>query len=372
MDKGFWKRQLRITWHLPLVLVALAAAGLLFQNWNWLTSHPPRLVSLTGTPQEMGLQHGRILSAEIRSLYDSYVLQGLCGVEGYREQDLIRIGEHYDRFIPDEYREEMRGIAQGSGMPYEKILVINTFADAVVGKTPRACSALAVKTSHGLLVGRNLDWINHRVAHRSGVVFLLHPKDRNAILSVSWPGLVGVVTGMNNQGLCLSLNLAFAGDLEPNAMPCLLRLRQTLETQQSLEEAMRLQTSEPRTIAMNLMIASGREGSASILELSGHQYAIVPMENDHVVTTNHYQALPIHGGSGSDREIILNHRLQGKCAGAGIVDIERALAAVRFLGPSEGMVTNQSVVFVPDQLTAYVAIGKLPATSGRYYPVKLN
>lgn len=368
-QSGWWRKQLRITWHLPVVLIGGVLLSVLALNWNRLTSHPPRVVRLSGTHYEMGLQHGRILSREIRELYNAYVLQGLCQKEGYAEADLVSIGRHYDRFIPEDYRQEMRGIAEGANIPYERILVINTFADATLGKTPRACSALAVSTNQGLLVGRNLDWINHKVAHKSGIVFLLEPKDGHRILSVSWPGLVGVVTGMNDQQLTLSLNLAFATDLDSESTPCLFRLRSILEKTGDLQTALQQQIAEPRTIAMNVLIASGREKQAVVLELSGRQYAVVPMKAGHVVATNFYQLLPIHGGSGSDRNAILNQRLNATGTSTAVEDVESDLGAVRFLGPPDGMVTNQSVVFVPSQLAAYVAIGKFPATSGRYYRV---
>lgn len=369
---GWLRRQLRITWHLPFVLAVLSTLALVGWKWNALTSHPPRIVRLSGAPYEMGRQHGALLSKEISELYEAYVRQGIVKSEGWKESDLIEVGRHYDRFIPERFREEMRGISDGSHLSYDQILVMNTFADALLGKTPRACSAFAVRTSDGLLVGRNLDWVNYGIAHRTGVVFLIQPNSQHSFLSVAWPGMVGVITGMNDQGITISLNLAYAGDLTSEATPALFRLRGTLETQATLKGAIDDEIREPRTMASNLLIASGKENDAVALELSGQQHAVVQMQQGHVVTTNYYQLLPIHGGSGGDRTAKLHRFLAETGMNTTLSQAQSALADVCFLGFPAGMVTNQSVVMMPSKSLAYVAGGKIPATSARYYPVSLK
>lgn len=123
---------------------------------------------------------------------------------------------------------------------------------------------------------------------------------------------------------------------------------------------------------MNLLLSSASENRAVVLELSGKRHAIVEMNNGYVVTTNYYQSLPIRGGSGGDRSRILSRDLDGSGASTTIEQAEEYLSHVGLIGSPEGMVTNQSVVFVPQALTAYVAASKLPATSGRYYKIRLE
>jgi hypothetical protein len=45
---------------------------------------------------------------------------------------------------------------------------------------------------------------------------------------------------------------------------------------------------------------------------------------------------------------------------------------VAFIGPPAGLVTVQSVVFEPKTRTAHVAIGRIPAPSGRFFTVRLT
>lgn len=370
MTRTAWLRsQLRITWHLPAALALLALAVGAVAAEPWLTSRPPRVVRLSGTHREIGLQHGRLLHAEIRALYDAYVIHGLVEHEHQSLERLTKVARHYEPFIPAGLRDELHGIADGSGVPYENLLVMNTFADALLGKSPRFCSAVAVHRADGLLVGRNLDWVNHGIAHKSGVVFLLEPRGEERVLSVGWPGIAGVVTGMNDRGVVVTMNMAFSNDVEPNATPVLLRIRDVLAHAPNASSAVAAATSVPRTMAMNWMVADASE--ADVVELTGHRAAVRPMTGTCAVTTNYFESLREHGGFGGDR----SERLRGTFAEtstASIGAVERALLRVAFVGPSSGVGTIQSVVFEPKTRTAHVAIGKLPAAAGRFYPVAIE
>lgn len=369
-DLSWLKRQARITWHLPLVLLILAACLTLAVKWNWLSSSPPRVIHLRGTHFEIGLAHGRALSTEIHTLFDQYVIGGLVEIEG-ADLDLVATARHYERFTPRQYIEEMQGIAAGSGMLYERVLVMNTFVDAVLGTRPEACSAFAIRTRNGLLVGRNLDWTNFGVAHRHVVVFILEPIDGHRVLSVGWPGMTGVVTGMNDAGLTATLNMAFAGDLESDTTPFLIRVRDILENETTIGGATRALTRQPRSFAANVLLGSARENDAAVVELSGRRHAVVPLHDGRVITTNFYQVLDIDGGVGGDRSTELERWLSRSGNATTRGDARRALAAVCFRGSPLGMVTNQSIVFRPGELVADVAVGELPASSGRYYSVGL-
>jgi len=364
-----WRKQLRITWHLPaaLALLALFAGGA--AAWNWAAVPQPRVVRLAGTHHEIGLQHGRLLRDEIRALYDAYVLHGIVEKEGVPLESLLAQAHRYDAVIPKPLREEMAGIAEGAGLPYDEILIMNTFADTLLGGH-RLCSAVAVHGKDGLLVGRNLDWLNHGVAHRSGVVFILEPKGERRVMSIGWPGIAGVVTGMNDRGVAITMNLSFAGDVGSDELPSLLRIRNILDRAATIDEAVTEATATPRTIAMNWMIAGGDEERAVVLEMTGHQHAVRPMTSGCAVTTNYFESLPNRGGVGADRTAILR-RLFAGTDDATVSAIERALLRVAFIGPAEGMVTVQSVVFEPKARAAHVAIGRNPAPSGRFYRVAM-
>lgn len=123
-------------------------------------AEPPansEVVVLSGNAYDRGFQHGRLLGNKIRSLYTILLETNLMPylnreqddvmtfLEVYREdkyQDgqfsyrmLLESGENLLDILKDshpEYAEEMRGIADGSGIPFERILVLNTFVDTML------------------------------------------------------------------------------------------------------------------------------------------------------------------------------------------------------------------------------------------------
>lgn len=113
-----------------------------------------RVVELTGSPYERGLQHGSRFPAEIRSLYTRMLTSSILPFLNRERPDIAAVlteyqGERYDDgafsyelllqsarsmepLIPPELLEEMHGVADGAALPYEEILVLNTFLDSML------------------------------------------------------------------------------------------------------------------------------------------------------------------------------------------------------------------------------------------------
>lgn len=120
---------------------------------------PIPVVRLRGTPQEMGEQHGRRFGEEIRTLYvrflEAQVLPYLnrqqkvidktfLGLPGYTKKDEYQNGKFAYRFLldsaetlaqdqPDDYWQEIDGIAAGAGLAVEEARILNTFGDTLLG-----------------------------------------------------------------------------------------------------------------------------------------------------------------------------------------------------------------------------------------------
>lgn len=113
-----------------------------------------RVVELRGTPYERGFQHGSMFPSEIRRLYTTMLTASLLPYLNREQADIASVlaeynGDLYDdgqfsyqmmlqsaqsmeAYIPQEFIEEMKGIADGAGLPYEKVLILNTFVDSML------------------------------------------------------------------------------------------------------------------------------------------------------------------------------------------------------------------------------------------------
>src|SRR5204862_4896674 len=108
--------------------------------------------------------------------------------------------------FPAEYRAEMEAMAAGGGVERRQLVLGNTLFDI---KKILACAAILVEPGRaavpGTLLGRNLDYPSLGYAHEYSLVTIHRNAGKRAFASVGFPGLVGVLSGMNEAGLALSV-----------------------------------------------------------------------------------------------------------------------------------------------------------------------
>ena len=143
----------KLSAHIPpalLVLTLLAACA----------AEPPppfQVVEVSGSAYGRGLQHGQQMSSLIKSFYTTLLTTSLLPYLNRNQPDIAAYLQNYDpllhpqygngqfstlllresalsleKSIPPEFIEEMHGIADGAGMAYADILVLNTFVDTVL------------------------------------------------------------------------------------------------------------------------------------------------------------------------------------------------------------------------------------------------
>ncbi|MFH1531978.1 MAG: carcinine hydrolase/isopenicillin-N N-acyltransferase family protein [Pseudomonadota bacterium] len=122
-------------------------------------TEPPsaHVAVFTGGPYERGLDHGTRFSSQIHSLYTRLLTSSLIPYLNREQLSIAPVLVVYNRpeyrdgqfsgrmllesgqalvdggFIPDEYIQEMLGIADGAGMTFDEILILNTFFDSMMG-----------------------------------------------------------------------------------------------------------------------------------------------------------------------------------------------------------------------------------------------
>lgn len=124
----------------------------------WTASPPPnvRTIVLSGDAYTRGLQHGQAFEWDIRSLYTRMLTNSLIPSLNEEQSHITSIlGVYYeDRyldgrfayqmmlesawnlwdegFIPEPYKQELQGLADGAHLPLDDVLVLNTFLDTML------------------------------------------------------------------------------------------------------------------------------------------------------------------------------------------------------------------------------------------------
>ncbi len=163
------------------------------------------VIVVTGTPYDMGKALGALMQREIGVFLPAYLaaVQKSDGVR-YGDAALDQAWESTSKYATSRYAEEMRGLAEGSGVPYD--LIRRAHMVPVVGTY--SCSAVAVwgkaaKNGH-LYQIRNLDYVTGAHLQDFPMLAVYVPKEGVPHLNVSFAGVIGVNTGMNAKGITLS------------------------------------------------------------------------------------------------------------------------------------------------------------------------
>jgi isopenicillin-N N-acyltransferase-like protein len=247
------------------------------------------LVEASGSPYEVGFQHGR----QCQALIPSFVDRGLAWLNHYqpmsRQEALHRARAylpHARDFAPD-LVEEMQGIADGAEVSLDEVLLLNV-RTLLLYTAPPGCTAFAVvppATADGsVLFGQNHDW--DPAGERFGLLLHLRPRGKPPVLMFGYPGQVGFI-GMNAAGVGLAMNLLRSPGWRVG-VPHYLIARRCLE-QESVAACIELIARAHRPSSVNLLLAD-RHGAVSVETTPTDHVVLPPDERGVLVHTNHYRA----------------------------------------------------------------------------------
>jgi isopenicillin-N N-acyltransferase like protein len=121
---------------------------------------PPRQIDLAGTPQQIGLEHGRQLAKEIRgqiAVYEAMFKQtsklNWAAVKDVSKEYAATI----QKLTPDVYTE-MEAIAEGAELDVLDIVALNSRSEIALGLFSDGCSSLGWKREGEVVLAQNWDW----------------------------------------------------------------------------------------------------------------------------------------------------------------------------------------------------------------------
>ena len=314
---------------------------------------PLPVIEMAGTGEEMGVAHGRQLGDTIRDLHAKY-LKAYFSSEGQRFLAMTAAAT-FEKHVAPEHLEEIRSLAKSSGVDPRQMLLAHCFLDL---SPMTACSTVTLPASASpdgvARFGRNLDFPSFNVADKLSVVQVYRPADdRYAFMAVGWPGLAGVLSGMNEHGLALANMEVTRGRRLPAAMPYILLYRTLLERCRTTDEAVALLEKTPRQSANNLMVMDAA-GSRAVVEITPEAIHVRRAPDDQpLISTNHQRGDDCTTSGMCDRFDCLLGECSGKQGKIDVKTLESMLA-----DSSQGKMTLQSMVFEPSNRVMYLSTGK--------------
>ncbi|MDW8283974.1 MAG: C45 family peptidase [Myxococcales bacterium] len=363
---------------------------------------------LSGEPFEMGLAHGRLGNRLLMETDDYMFAEFRRYVPSRLARFAIRLGvlfqhRHLTDHIPLRLQQEMLGLSLGYIDRYEDFLpayhrtvlyhalhdITQTLERSpLIGCTAFAATRAATLSGH-LILGRNFDFEGPPIFDRDKAVLFFRPRGRIPFASVAWTGLMGVVTGLNAEGIFVSVNAARTQDRGQEGIPVELLLREVLERARSLQEAIDLLRQHPVLVPDLYLIGDGKTGEAVVVERSPTRLE-VRRGGELLPLTNHGLSQPFVADRENERlrrrttsgarmarleELLRQHR--GAISPAIAVDIlrDRKGAGGVPLGLGnrnaiDALIATHSVVADATALILWVGAG--PHASGRYIAFDLR
>ena len=161
----------------------------------------------------------------------------------------------------------------------------------LVGCTSFAAWDGATRNGH-LLLARNFDFNAGRCFDTNKIVYRVKPDRGFGYISVAWPGMIGIVSGMNDTKIAVTINAGYTKLPWGTGTPVALMLRQVLQYASSLDEAVDLISKTQVCVSDAYLVADGKTGRAIVVEKSPNRTAVRrPGEGeDTLVCSNHFLA----------------------------------------------------------------------------------
>lgn len=263
-----------------------------------------------GSETELGIKNGLLTREQIRYQEEVFVnrLKELVPSErylGFLKQVVVWMNRQLDDYVPQEYQREIYGVAMQAsdtfnfiGPAYQRILNYHAAHDighALQNMNLVACTAFGVKGERSaeqgeLMVGRNFDFHMGDDFSRNKMIAFVDPDQGYRFASITWGGMIGVVSGMNETGLVVSLNAAKSGIPGKAKTPVSILARKMLQYASTIEEAYTIAGSYETFVAESFLVSSAADRRTVVIEKSPDGLALYDPGGTMLILTNHFQS----------------------------------------------------------------------------------
>lgn len=305
--------------------------------------------------------------------------------------------------VNDEYKLEIFGVAQsashdfdGIASPYQRLLNYHAAHDighALQNMALVGCTSFATwgsKSEDGsLIIGRNFDFYVGEEFARDKIVAFYNPTNGHKFMMVTFGGMTGVLSGMNDQGLTVTINAAKSEVPTASATPVSLVAREILQYASTIDEAYAIAAKRKMFVAESFLIGSAKDGKAASIEKTPENIDLVEPKNQFLISTNHFQGKVLgntelninHVNSGASAyrynrvaELLTGNIQNSVSKTASILRDQRGLMDADIgLGNEKSinqLVAHHSIIFQPEKNLVWVSTS--PWQLGKYVCYNLN
>ncbi len=282
---------------------------------------------IEGDPLQRGLAFGSLSDSLLKKQETVFFSKINTIVPSKFKQRLLRnFLKWYNRKlylnVTDEYKTEIYGVSRYSSPnfdnfapPYLRCLYLHGAHDighalqdlALVG-----CSSFAAwgeKTEDGsLILGRNFDFYAGDDFAKDKIVAFVKPSQGYPFMMVTWAGMIGACSGMNNEGLTITLNAGKSVIPLIAKTPISILSREILQYAKNIDEAILIAKKRKVFVSESIMIGSANDNKAILIEVSPDSFGVYDVVNgNQLICSNHFQSENLKNNKRNKNQILNSH-----------------------------------------------------------------
>ncbi len=263
---------------------------------------------LEGKPFDMGVANGKLTKELINVQENAFVEQINRMIPSKFYLNFLKyfiawFDRDIDEYIPDAYKKEIYGVSFSCSdkfdfiaPAYQRMLNYHGAHDighALSDLAMVGCTSFGVnkgENSSDLIVGRNFDFYINDDFARNKIVAFVNPDSGYRFAYVTWASMIGVVSGMNEKGLTVTINAAKSDIPTKAATPISIVARYILQHAQNIAEARKIAGEFQTFVSESILIGSARDDDVAIIEKSPSKTGFFVTDTNYIVCANHYQS----------------------------------------------------------------------------------
>ena len=261
-----------------------------------------------GKPFERGVINGKLTKELVVRQEDYFTAQikKLVPSEFYRsflKYFVAWFNRNLDKNITLEDKLEIYGISKSAsdkysyiGSNYQRILNYHAAHDighALQGMALVGCTSFGTWDARSqdstMIIGRNFDFYVSDNFAKDKIVAFFNPSQGYKFMTVTWGGFIGVVSGMNEKGLSITLNADKTRVPSGSATPVSLVAREILQYASNIHDAIAIAKKRKMFVSESFLIASAADNKAVVVEKTPDTLDVYDPNTNFIVCANHFQ-----------------------------------------------------------------------------------
>jgi isopenicillin-N N-acyltransferase like protein len=278
---------------------------------NWFRHSKSGLYELyvEGEPFERGVINGKLSKELVVRQEDHFAEQISKMIPSRSKRSFLKyligfFNRNLDKNVTREYKEEIYGVSESAspeyqylGTNYQRILNYHAAHDighAVQNLAMVGCTSFGtwgnMSADSTMIIGRNFDFYVGDKFAEDKIIAFFNPTKGHKFMTVTWGGFVGAVSGMNDQGLSVTINAAKSDLPTGSATPVSIVTREILQYAKNIREAIAIAKTRKMFVSESFLVASAADNKAVIIEKTPEELDVYDPQKDYIVCANHFQS----------------------------------------------------------------------------------